>query len=373
MYIKINDLRFKEFTVWPFGNTVHYFLFGQKIFDLKYITLILPEGNKNYEDELKENFQTSFPFRIENNLTKSLKKTRSLLLTANKKFRIDFLIHEILKNKKYIDYIIDMCDYDIDDKYSLRKNIESLGIMYIDLSREKFTFNKLSKNKKIIQTLNKPIVFIIGDNENTNKFETQLLLRIFFENLEYKISQIGSKPYSEIFGMHSFPSFMLTNTLSESEKIYAFNHYIKQIEIEEYPDIIFVGIPGAFISFNNEYNRGFGVLHFEVFSSITPDVLVLNLLFDEYQENDFLEFENILKYRFGTELDFINISNTKVDWSKTIEQHELSSFKLDKKKVGEHLNESNRKLYYCVDKKSQKKLCEDVLHKLSDYAKVTSI
>ena len=94
------------------------------------------------------------------------------------------------------------------------------------------------------------MVFVASVIENTNKFDVQLGLRKFLQEEGYKVSQIGTKEYCELFGFHAIPEFMYANQLSEADKIVWFNRICKSIELQEKPDIFIIGVPGATMVFN---------------------------------------------------------------------------------------------------------------------------
>ena len=79
------------------------------------------------------------------------------------------------------------------------------------------------------EELKTPVTMIVGQGPSTGKFETQLGMRKELVNRGFRISQVGSRPYCELFGFHSFPSFMFSKELDETQKIIAFNYFIKKI------------------------------------------------------------------------------------------------------------------------------------------------
>lgn len=77
-------------------------------------------------------------------------------------------------------------------KYTSYKNFSDLTVPYSDSLRETYA----------------PIILVAGINEECQKFDIQLELKKYLENGGYRVTQIGSKHYSELFGIHSFPQFM---------------------------------------------------------------------------------------------------------------------------------------------------------------------
>lgn len=61
----------------------------------------------------------------------------------------------------------------------------------------------------------------------------QLELRKKLSERGYKISQIGTKSYSQLFGVRPFPEIMFKNMYTEKEKIFYFNQYVSSIAKNE--------------------------------------------------------------------------------------------------------------------------------------------
>jgi peptide maturation system protein (TIGR04066 family) len=168
--------------------------------------------------------------------------------------------------------------------------------------------------------LDSPVTLIIGQGPSTGKFETQLGLRKELLQRGYKISQIGSRPYCELFGFHSFPSFMLNNHLDETEKVISFNHFIKKIEALENPDLIIVGIPGGIIPIVDKIHNNYGILHVEAASALEPDNIVYNLYSNYYTTEYYDRSAEFIYNRFYKTLPacFI-LTNFWIDYGAIVE------------------------------------------------------
>jgi peptide maturation system protein (TIGR04066 family) len=169
--------------------------------------------------------------------------------------------------------------------------------------------------------LNSPVSLIVGHGPSTAKFETQLGLRKELFNRGFKISQIGSRPYCELFGFHSFPSFMLNDRLSETEKVISFNHFIKRIEEIEKPDLIIIGIPGGIMPIVNKVHNNYGILHVEVASALEPDNIIYNLYSNYYTSEYYNRSVEFIFNRLNKTMPacFI-VTNQWVDYGKLDEQ-----------------------------------------------------
>lgn len=237
-----------------------------------------------------------------------------------------------------------------------------------------------SISQQIILEINTPIICIAGICEKTNKFNVQLALRDRFLKEGYKVSQVGSKSWCELLGFHSFPSFMYSSSILESDKVVMFNRYIKNIENEEKPDVIILGIPGGTIPFNNFLTNRFGILAYMVSQAIVPDAVILCTLYEELASDYYGELAKSMRYKFGFEVDAYSISNTKFDWDsyigqpligKKFEIFTIGSLDVDSKI--ESLKDCNMQFYNVLNEKDRNKMSEHIINKLIDYGTVVSL
>ena len=157
-----------------------------------------------------------------------------------------------------------------------------------------------------------PIVGVVGTGYNVSKFDIQLYLREHFLKNKYKVSQIGSKKISELFGFHSMPDFMFNNCYSNQEKIFKFNEYVRVVSKIEKPDVIIIGVPEPVLPLNKKHPFNMGIIAFEILNAVDFDYLVLSLMHGEYTVEFMSEMERLFKYRFNTEIDDYYVSNFSI-------------------------------------------------------------
>ncbi len=200
--------------------------------------------------------------------------------------------------------------------------------------------NKLLKGF-FIDKINVPVIFVLGISEGTNKFEVQLALRNNLQQKGYKVSQVGTRSYCELLGFHSFPKFMMNSKIPEKEKIILFNNYIKNIELNESPDVIIIGIPGGIMRFSDEFIGDFGILAYEVAQAIKPDTAVFCSIYEDFLPVYFEEIYKTVKYRLGFEVDCFTISNNKIDWNISRTNKAIKLIKLDTCIVNKKISQLN--------------------------------
>lgn len=195
-----------------------------------------------------------------------------------------------------------------------------------------------SEQYPILNPLDVPAIVIAGCWEKTDKFEVSLALRKRFVQNGYRILQIGSRNGCEMFGFHSFPDFMFSKHIDAIDKIVLFNHWIHQMVMEEQPDLLLVTIPGAMQNYNEQFTRGFGILHHQVFQAISPDALVICAF---YMLDSTEAMENIsafCRYRYGIPVDVFHMSNLFIDANESQELGCIVTNNIYRETVSEAIN-----------------------------------
>ena len=55
---------------------------------------------------------------------------------------------------------------------------------------------------------------------------------------------------SGLFGLHPLPDFLFNTQYSDVDKVYAFNRVMKDVSMQEKPDVILLGIPDSLLPLN---------------------------------------------------------------------------------------------------------------------------
>lgn len=222
------------------------------------------------------------------------------------------LIRELCKITHLIHLIIVGCYLQQESIDLLKRSTQQNQCLLQFMNNSSLNDHLLIDNCNILEC-SIPIIAIVGALQNTDKFELSLALREKFLQEGYKLTQIGSRPYCELFGFHSFPTFMTNCQMHEKEKIIYFNRYVYDLVKEEKSDVAIITVPGSTQKLNNKYTNGFGILPFLVFQAIQPDYLIFCTLYDSTPAK-LLELYNLsCKYKYGHSVDSFHMSNTYLD------------------------------------------------------------
>lgn len=218
---------------------------------------------------------------------------------------------------------------------------------------------------KRLQRIETPVVFVAGMGEKCNKFEVQMFLKSHLNNLDYKVCVVSSRTNAELFGIHSFPEFMLQHDLDESSKIINFNHYLKRLEESETPDIIIIGVPGGIMPVSEKHTEHFGILAFEVFNAVKCDALLFCIHNNKYTKEYFDELQNLCQYRFHTSIDAVVISNYAYDGFSLETEGQIKYLSFTNEEIDDSISSYPENVY---GNSTYEKLAENLLDILSGYA-----
>lgn len=215
-----------------------------------------------------------------------------------------------------------------------------------------------------------PVVLVASVIENTNKFDVQLGLRKFLQKEGYKVSQIGTKEYCELFGFHAIPQFMYENQLSEADKIVWFNRICKSIELQEKPDIFIIGVPGATMVFNEVITNNFGITAFEIANAVRPDTAIMCVPYESYDANFLKMIQTSSKYKLDMQVDCFNMANKHFDAARSKEEKKLSFITtgtdLVDKRIEDLKRDSEIPIYNSLNSASALEMYSYIVNKLSE-------
>lgn len=316
-------------TIYPFGkDDVQLFRYAHLIEAFEPVCPVAPPGWGLFGMDISE-VDGGLPrgCKITTDLENALDQTELLVLTSFKPFhgeRGNFneaLRLATLKNKEVI--ILELPDSVDQESFTILQNKRLLKKIFpepIDIN-----FNSTCRKK-----LDVPVMIVFGEGPSTDKFEVQLALRDQMLHRKYKVTQVGSRSYAELFGFHSFPAFMQSLDLSETEKIIRFNQCLKQWETREKPELIIIGVPQGIVPITEELHNDYGMTLLEVAAASEPDLLVNTLYHLDYLP-EFYEYKEMYSFgKLGCETSCFVLSRTWLDVVATKNDKILTTLKLRK-------------------------------------------
>ena len=222
--------------------------------------------------------------------------------------------------------------------------------------------------KPMCYKIDVPVLVVLGLEENTDKFEVQLGLREEFISRGYKVSSISSRRDSDILGAHSIPEFMFKNEICEADKIVQYNHYVKEVELDENPEIIIIGIPGGVIQFDSFNHNNYGIIAFEISNAVPCDCAVMCSPYYQFFNGDYSEVYNDMLNKYGFSVEYCHVAPVTID-TRTIADDFIRGFLSIKKDfVKDKVRDYNRDdVLYLGDKSGLEIAVDGIIDKLNSY------
>lgn len=258
--------------------------------------------------------------------------------------------------------------------YACGKTIRYYGKRIPALEKELKKIDNIKKEQdipRILEVINIPLIVTAGLYDDNTEMQVELSLYEMLHKTNLKVVYIGSQRYGKVLGMYEFPDFMFENKYANSEKILLFNQYIKEIENKKKPDLIIIGVPGGVSSYSREKVGDFGILFDLVSISVSTDIFVLSVPYEDYNIYD---IQNLRKYvweRYKIHTDFFNIVPKKVNNNITNPSEGLSYLTINNNKVVGKIEELDSKNIFCLKIKSERnKLTKQIIDRLMNYGQI---
>lgn len=213
------------------------------------------------------------------------------------------------------------------------------------------------------QTIETPIVSVAGVVPVTQKYQIQLDLLNNFKKDGYKVTLIGTGCLNELMGSYSVDNVLFCRNLSEAHRIHYFNNFIKEIEKQEEPDLIIIGIDDPLLSLSSRHPFNYGIYASELYSAFTPDVSIIALMNGTYNDEFYDEFGKLCRFKYNFEASAYFVSRY-VPLSASMYREKLSYAYAD-----EIPNTSDKHMVFSNADIEQKSIYNFVLKKLQQYGR----
>lgn len=212
-----------------------------------------------------------------------------------------------------------------------------------------------------------PVIVVFGIGEHTEKFDVQFNLGKKLREKGYKVSNVTSRRDSEIVGLHSLPEFLFNKNMQMRDKILAYNHYVKQLELEEAPDIFVIGVPGGVVPFDEYVDNHFGEMAYMISYAVPCDVAIMCIPYcGEYNEN-YVELNKSMWEKFRWKTVACHMSSTAQDLMTYWEEHTMKYLTIGKRLYNEKIKILEEKdIYNMLSEQGAEQVVERICSLLSD-------
>lgn len=327
----------KKVLIYPFSNKFFPVMKAMinKTDEYEIVSAVTPKtwflaGEK--DDVSKINNSDYFGIAISNNFIEEIERCDTVIIANcnNEKIMYNDIVDKIKTSIKFNKNII--CCFELENKDILEINKLS------QKSNVKFEYlNELYKSPKEIEMIEQQEVdkharmckidsTIIFVGKLLDELESTFSLVSISENYKkqgYDVVTISLNNNCRILDYLSFPNSIFELNISIERKIVLFNYFIKEIEKKYRPDLIVIQLPGGMMKYSDIITNGFGVYPYLISQAISSDYFVLVTPFNEMEEEFHEKLNECFWHRFGFKIDMVNMLNTALDVSSSIEQDKV--------------------------------------------------
>jgi len=237
--------------------------------------------------------------------------------------------------------------------------------LYIEISVKQQDLLTLLPDR--IYDIETPVIVVAGMSQDADKLAVQFILKRKFQEKGYATVVISSRRDGDWDGVYGMPGFVFDHSVSEAEKIIRLNHYVKQIEIREKPNLIIVGVPGAVLPFDGIDHNEFGILTYEISFAVPCDAAVFCMTYNPQFDGDYRQLAKDMENRFGFYVTGIHMASVATDAQDFYSERKLSYVSIDQKVVDRKVSEiHNDTVWNILNEQGAEKAVSRIIDTLSD-------
>lgn len=122
-----------------------------------------------------------------------------------------------------------------------------------------------------------PVLAVMGEGENCDKFKLQANIKTIIEKKGYKVLSVCSNWLGKFMDMEILPGFLFSDQLSLQVKIESFNNWIFKLQEKSKADIIVLGCPGGILEFDEYESNHYSEIPLAILNAVIPDYGILTL------------------------------------------------------------------------------------------------
>lgn len=211
-----------------------------------------------------------------------------------------------------------------------------------------------------------PVLVVYGTERDTDKLAVQLALREELIRRGYRTASISSRMDGGLYGMYPMPAYMLKPMCSEGDKIRKYNHYVRQIELEEQPEILIVGIPGGVLPYDRVDHNDYGILAYEISFAVPCDAAIVCIPYQFSIDGDYSEFVREVDLVFRYHTIGCHIAASVPDTQTVYENRKRHLVCLNRKFVESKVKEYGKKdAFHIVSREGASDCVQLILNELS--------
>lgn len=221
-----------------------------------------------------------------------------------------------------------------------------------------------------------PIIYIGEMLDGFGGFEMLLKTTLYLKKQGYNVLSIGKPKYSDIFNIQSMPRFIYETGIKDENKVYSFNAYIYKLQKNLKPDVIVIQLPDSLFRYNNEITNQFGIYSYIVSQAVSCDYFIYCSECSNLGTKMLKMLNKTFKYRFGFEINALNIVNKCLTELNTVSHGELSLLWFEQSAIEQSIqryySDSPIPVYNCENYNHNIELFEKMIDTLTKYGEVSN-
>lgn len=325
----------EKLMIYPYSKAYEPYVSNEEILEGYMITALVSPRGWGYEGDIVVDRQDNM-YMVTADFTEKLDGCTCVWFVADGRQAIskELLrekIREAVKRGKRILYT----RYG-DDYYEEMKQLIPTEL-YIEKTMKLETLLNLSKDRTY--DIDTPVIVIAGLGQDTDKLAVEFILMQKFREKGYSSIVISSRQDGDWKGIYSMPGFIFDHSVGETEKIIKLNHYVKEIEIREEPDVLLVGVPGAVLPLDEINHNEFGILAYEISFAVPCDAAVICMPYQSQFNGNYSQLAEDMKNRFGFRVEGIHMAAVVQDAQEFYAEKKLSYVSIEQKVVDRKMSE----------------------------------
>lgn len=232
----------------------------------------------------------------------------------------------------------------------------------------------IKKRENELYDIDVPVVYIIGVSKEVNSVEQYIKLKHALEK-EYKIILFSDTKEVELFdNCYWLSMFWSDKILDQSERMIKANHFIKEIETRESPDIILIGMTSGLSYFGRKVVENFGLHAYGLSKVVKPDCVITNVFCGNYDIQMLSDLGAEIKNIVGIEPDYFNMVNKCIEPGKSEIEHKICTVEVGEEIVERYVKQFDKEfVYHTLGESEYIRLSKAIIDKLEGYADICSI
>lgn len=352
--------------IFPYDDTLNSILsyIDENVYDVK--GLVSPCGWGYCANEIKIGRKN---LKVYGNIDQ-VKENYNSICIVNSRYDLDFekYILPVLKECKEKNLDVILC------RDLLKKEIKFVK-QYIKENKLHIIHEKydVSKFQDEIYDINTPVVFIVDMLTEMHSENVSSEVYIELEKRGYKTYLLSAKKEKKLINsVDVIPEIVINNKGYNREKILKFNHYIKQVEIIEHPDLIIVEAPGNLLEISKMVTGDFGSGAYIISRGISLDYVICNMPYFSGFSEKCDDLGQCIEARIEAEVDAYNITSQYLDLADAEENGVIEYMDVSRDLIVDEIK-NNEEIYYLQEKTEISRVVDDIIKKLESYAEIELI